>query len=193
MKTNGITFGMLAVFGGLALGCASYHVGPNKRIAGARSVEVKFFKDETFVPRLATAVNRAMKSEFQDDGTYSLETQSEGDLVVTGRLTNFRRNGVSYKPDDVLTVQDYTMELTAEIKVYKRGNPDPIFRETIIGTAVVPARNDLTAGQRQAVPIIAAKLAEQAVLQIVDRDWVVADKPAEAPPEAPSEAPPETP
>jgi hypothetical protein len=31
--------------------------------------------------------------------------------------------------------------------------------------------NDLTAGQRQAVPIIAAKLAEQAVLHIVDGNW----------------------
>jgi hypothetical protein len=38
--------------------------------------------------------------------------------------------------------------------------------------------NDLTAGQRQAVPIIAAKLAEQAVLHIVDGNW---PEPAEAP------------
>jgi len=117
MKFNEIKIGMLAVFAGFSLGCAGYHVGPNKRIAGARSVEVKFFEDETYVPRLATAVNRAMKREFQKDGTYLLETQSEGDLVVTGKLIDFRRNGVSYKSGDVLTVQDYTMQLSAEITV----------------------------------------------------------------------------
>ena len=181
MKLNELKIGMLAVFVGLSLGCAGYHVGT----AGARSVQVKFFENETFEPRLATAVNRAMKREFQKDGTYSLETQSEGDLVVTGKLINFRRGGVSYKPGDVLTVQDYTMTLSAEITVKKRGIRDPIFRETITGTSTVRVGNDLTAGQRQAVPIIAAKLAEQAVLQIVYRDWVVADKPAEAQPETP--------
>ena len=186
MRFNKIMIGMLAVFAGLCLGCAGYHVGPtNKRIAGARSVEVKFFEDEIFVPRLADAVNRAMKDEFFDDRTYSLETQSVGDLVVTGRLTNFRRNGVSYKPGDVLTVQDYTMELAAEITVINSATGVEIFRETITGTSTVRVGNDLTAGQRQAVPIIAAKLAEQAVLHFVDGDWGDADKPGEAQPVTP--------
>ena len=102
MKFNEIKIGMLAVFASFSLGCAGYHVGTtNGRTAGARSVQVKFFDNETFEPRLATAVNRAMKREFQKDGTFSLETQSEGDLVVTGKLIGFRRNGVSYKPGDV--------------------------------------------------------------------------------------------
>ena len=78
------------VFTSLSLGCAGYHLGTtNGHTAGARSVQVKFFKNETFEPRLAIAVNRAMKREFQKDGTYSLETQSEGDLIVTGKLINF--------------------------------------------------------------------------------------------------------
>ena len=181
MKFNELKIGILALFGGLSLGCAGYHVGTtNGHIAGARSVQVKFFKNETFEPRLAALVNRAMKREFQKDGTYSLETQSEGDLVVTGKLINFRRNGVSYKPGDVLTVQDYTMELAAEITVINSATGVEIFRETITGTSTVRVGNDLTAGQRQAVPIIAAKLAEQAVLHFVDGDWGDTNKPGEA-------------
>ena len=108
MKINGITFGVLSMCVGFWLGCAGYQTGLT---AGAHSVQIQFFENETFEPRLATAVNRALKREFQKDGTYSLETQSEGDFVVTGKLIDFRRNGVSYKPGDVLTVQDYTMEL----------------------------------------------------------------------------------
>jgi len=186
MKFNGLKIGMLAVFAGLSLGCAGYHVGTtNGLTAGARSVQVKFFENETFEPRLATAVNRAMKREFQKDGTYLLETQSEGDVVVTGKLIYFRRNGVSYKPGDVLTVQDYTMELAAEITVINSATGVEIFRETITGTSTVRVGNDLTAGQRQAVPIIAAKLAEQAVLHFVDGDWGDADKPAEDQPVTP--------
>ena len=92
-------------------------------------------------------------------------------MIVTGKLINFRRNGVSYKPGDVLTVQDYTMELAAEITVINSTTGVEIFRETITGASSVRVGNDLTAGQRQAVPIIAAKLAEQAVLHFVDGDW----------------------
>ena len=181
MKFNELKIGILALFGGLSLGCAGYHVGTtNGLTAGARSVQVKFFENETFEPRLATAVNRAMKREFQKDGTYLLETQSEGDLVVTGKLINFRRDGVSYKPGDVLTVQDYSMQLSAEITVINSATGVEIFRETITGTSTVRVGNDLTAGQRQAVPIIAAKLAEQAVLQIVYRDWGDADESGKA-------------
>ena len=180
MRYNELKIGMLVVFASLSLGCAGYHVGTtNGHTAGARSVQVKFFKNETFEPRLAIAVNRAMKREFQKDGTYSLETQSEGDLIVTGKLINFRRNGVSYKPGDVLTVQDYTMSLAAEITVINSATGVEIFLETITGASTVRVGNDLTAGQRQAVPIIAAKLAEQAVLRFVDGDWSDADKPGE--------------
>ena len=172
MKINGITFGMLSMCVGFWLGCAGYQTGPtNGLTAGVHSVQIQFFENETFEPRLATAVNRALKREFQKDGTYSLETQSEGDFVVTGKLINFRRNGVSYKPGDVLTVQDYTMQLSAEITVINSATGEEIFRETITGTSTVRVGNDLTAGQRQAVPIIAAKLAEQAVLHIVDGNW----------------------
>ena len=186
MRFIELKIGMLAVFASLSLGCAGYHLGTtNGHTAGARSVQVKFFKNETFEPRLAIAVNRAMKREFQEEGTYSLETQSEGDLIVTGKLINFRRNGVSYKPGDVLTVQDYTMSLAAEITVINSATGIEIFRETITGASTVRVGNDLTAGQRQPVPIIAAKLAEQAVLHFVDGDWGDADKPDESQPATP--------
>ena len=186
MKLNELKIGILTVFAGLSFGCAGYHVGTtNGHIAGVRSVQVKFFENKTFEPRLATAVNRAMKREFQKDGTYLLETQSEGDLVVAGKLIDFRRNGVSYKPGDVLTVQDYTMQLSAEITVINSATGMEIFRETIIGTSTVRVGNDLTAGQRQAVPIIAAKLAEQAILHFVDGDWGDGNKPGEAQPATP--------
>ena len=71
MKINGITIGMLAAIAGWGLGCAGYHAGPTGgRIAGERSVQVQFFENETFESQyLVTAVNRALKREFQKDGT----------------------------------------------------------------------------------------------------------------------------
>ncbi len=178
MKIQTALAGFLVAAG---IGCAGYQWGPtNGRTAGAQSLQVVFFENETFEPRLATAVNRAMKHEVQRDGTYALETQTEGDFVMKGRLVDFRRNGVSYKPGDVLTVQDYTMQLSAEVTVINAATGEEVFRRTITGRSTVRVGDDLTAGQRQAVPIIAAELAEQAILQFVDGDWDE-DAPADTP------------
>ena len=50
-----LSFGMLT-------GCVGYVAGPTNGLpAGAQSVRVEFFKNETLEPRLVVAVNRALK------------------------------------------------------------------------------------------------------------------------------------
>ena len=85
------------VLGGMLLsGCAGYKLGPvNDQLAGARSVQVKFFSNETLEPRLRTAVNRSLRQYLQQEGTLRLETRGDADLVVSGSLTSFTRSGRS--------------------------------------------------------------------------------------------------
>jgi hypothetical protein len=153
-------------------GCVGYQAGPtNGVIAGARTVRVSFFRNETLEPRLVVAVNRALKRNLQQDGTFELETHGNADLLVTGELTDFLRGGVSYTPGDILTVQDYNLQLTARIKVTDRVTGEVILDRTITGSSIVRVGSDLSAGQRQAVPLIADQLARQATDLIVDGDW----------------------
>jgi hypothetical protein len=153
-------------------GCVGYQAGPtNGTLAGARTVSVSFFKNETLEPRLVVAVNRALKRNLQQDGTFELETNGNADLLVTGELTEFLRGGVSYKPGDILTVQDYNLQLTATITVTDRVTGEVIIQREITGSSIVRVGNDLSAGQRQAVPLIAEQLARQATDLIVDGDW----------------------
>ena len=153
-------------------GCVGYQAGPtNGVIAGARTVRVSFFRNETLEPRLVVAVNRALKRNLQQDGTFELETHGNADLLVTGELTDFLRGGVSYTPGDILTVQDYNLQLTARIKVTDRVTGEVILDRTITGSSIVRVGSDLSAGQRQVVPLIADQLARQATDLIVDGDW----------------------
>ena len=153
-------------------GCVGYQAGPTKgALAGARTVSVSFFKNETLEPRLMVAVNRALKRNLQQDGTFELETHGNADLLVTGELTDFLRGGVSYTPEDILTVQDYNLQLTATITVTDRVTGEVIIQRNITGNSIVRVGDDLTAGQRQAVPLIADQLARQATDLIVDGDW----------------------
>ena len=153
-------------------GCVGYQAGPtNGVIAGARTVRVNFFRNETLEPRLVVAVNRALKRNLQQDGTFELETSGNADLLVTGELTDFLRGGVSYTPGDILTVQDYNLQLTATITVTDRVTGEVIIQREITGSSIVRVGNNLSAGQRQAVPLIADQLARQATDLIVDGDW----------------------
>ena len=167
-------FMVLGVMGSLLglTGCVGYHAGPTNGLpAGSRSVRVKFFDNETLEPRLVVAVNRALKRNLQQDGTYTLETQGEADLVVSGQLTKFLRNGISYTPGDSLVVQDYTMQLTARIKVSDRATGQVVYEGDVTGKTIVRVGNDLTSAQRQAIPLIAENLARQATSFVVDGRW----------------------
>lgn len=167
-------FMVLGVMGSLLglTGCVGYHAGPTNGLpAGSRSVRVKFFDNETLEPRLVVAVNRALKRNLQQDGTYTLETQGEADLVVSGQLTKFLRNGISYTPGDSLVVQDYTMQLTARIKVTDRATGQVVYEGDVTGKTIVRVGNDLTSAQRQAIPLIAENLARQATSFVVDGRW----------------------
>lgn len=153
-------------------GCVGYTAGPtNGAAAGAQSVRVEYFENSTLEPRLVTAVNRALKRNLQEDGTYRLSTSGQSHLVVSGELVEFKRNGVSYTPGDTLAVQDYSMELVAKIKVTDRATGEVIVEQQITGNSIVRVGNDLTSGQRQAVPLIAEQLARQATSLIVDGDF----------------------
>ncbi len=153
-------------------GCVGYTAGPTNGFpAGERTVKVNYFKNETLEPRLVVAVNRALKRNLQKDGTFELETRGSADLLVTGELTKFLRGGVSYTPGDTLSVRDYSMQLTAKIKVIDRATGNVIVDQEVTGSSIVRVGNDLTAGQRQAVPLIADQLARQATSLIVDGDW----------------------
>ena len=170
MKSYIITGALVMLLWGS--GCVGYVAGPTNGLpAGSRSVRVEFFGNETLEPRLVVAVNRALKRNLQQDGTYTLETQGEADIVVRGQLTEFLRNGISYTPGDSLVVQDYTMQLTARIKVSDRTSGKVVYEGDVTGKSTVRVGNDLTSSQRQSIPLIADHLARQATSFIVDGQW----------------------
>ena len=151
-------------------GCAGYRLGPvNGAVAGARSVQVKFFENETLEPRLIAAVNHSLRQQLQQDGTFRVE--SEGDMVVSGVLKSFTRNGVSYKPDDILAVQDYSLQLTAQVTVTDRVTGKVMVERDIVGSSLVRVSTDFASGQRQAIPLIANQIALRATSIIADGEW----------------------
>ncbi len=156
----------------LVAGCAGYKLGPtNGSQAGDKSVRVAFFENKTLEPRLVAPVNNALRKAIQKDGTYKLDTRDGGDYVMTGVITAFERSGVSFQPTDVITVRDYVLRMTAQVKVTERGTGRVVMDRQVVGRTTIRVGADLISAERQAVPLLAEDLARQATALLTDGTW----------------------
>ncbi|HNU99837.1 MAG: hypothetical protein KA191_03595 [Verrucomicrobia bacterium] len=171
----------------LLAGCAGYRLGPTSgNDARSRSVQVNFFRNEAPEPRLSEAVAHALRKQLQQEGTYTLATHNDGDIVVNGVLLAYERSPVAYQPGDVTTVRDYEITLRAHVVAEERSTGRVVLDEKVRGRATVRigARNPLPDGQmppvlagdqasveRQTLPILAADLARNITARLVDGAW----------------------
>jgi hypothetical protein len=153
-------------------GCAGYKLGPSNGIpAGSRSVQVNPFVNATMEPRLIEPLTEALRRRLQQDGTYRLDTQGDGDLIVTGTITGYDRSELSFQPNDILTVRDYNLRMFAKVTVTERGTGKVILERTVFGRTVIRVGSDQSSAERQAIPILAADLARNAASAITDGSW----------------------
>lgn len=165
-------FAVLSVMAILLVGGCAYHFGPvNGMTAGARSVEIRPFVNRTLEPRISEYVSLAIRREIQKDGTFALETHGPGDIIVTGEIVGFERSELSYRATDVVTPQDYNLRLTAKIVAIDRSTGKTNLDRLVTGRTSIRVGNDLSNVERQAIPMLAADLAVNAVSALANPAW----------------------
>jgi hypothetical protein len=153
-------------------GCAGYRLGPsNGEAAGEKSVQITPFINRTPEPRLADSVTGELRKQLQRDGTYRLATRDAGDIVVTGVLTRYYRQEVSFVPSDVTTVKDYRLRLTAQVTARERSTGRVLLDQPLTGHTLIRVESDLTSAERQGIPLLAEDLAKQVVALLADGSW----------------------
>lgn len=156
----------------LLTACAGYRLGPsNGLVAGERSVSVRPFVNQTLEPRLIEPVTASLRRMLQQDGTYRLETGGDGDVIVSGVITDFRRAERGFQPGDTLTVRDYEIELTAMVTAVERLSGRTNLHRAVTGRTTIRVGTDLPAAERQAVPQLAADLSRNITALLTDGDW----------------------
>jgi Lipopolysaccharide-assembly len=156
----------------LSVGCAGYHLGPvNGVTAGAKSIEIVPFNNQTLQPRLGDAVTQALRERMQTDGTYRLATRGPGDIIVTGILTSYSRAGVSYLNTDIATAQIFRVQLTAHVIARDRSSGKPVLDKNVIGFTLVQVGTDLADAERQAAPLLAQDLARNITQLLTEGAW----------------------
>jgi hypothetical protein len=161
-----------ALAAALLTGCAGYRLGPvNGQPAGARSVQINPIANQTVEPRLGEAITAALRKQVQRDATFRLATQGDGDIVVTGTVTRYYRKELSFVANDVLTVKDYRISLTAQITARERTSGRVLLDQPVTGQTLLRVGADLASAERQALPLLAEDLAKSVVALLAEGRW----------------------
>jgi hypothetical protein len=156
----------------LVAGCAGYQLGPvNGVSAGGKSIQVTPFVNNTLQPRLTDAVTAQMRKELQRDGTYQLNTRGDADIVLSGTLTNYERFEVTLASNDILTVQDFRLVLTAQVVARERSTGKEILDRPVSGYTLIRVGSDLPSAERQAMPLLAQDLARNVTALLAEGKW----------------------
>lgn len=153
-------------------GCAGYQLGPtNGRTAGNESLQIQPFRNETHEARVLDPLTTALRRRVQEDGTYKLATQNDGDIILSGEVTDYRRRELSFQPSDIVTVRDYQLVMTVHAVARARTTGKVLMDRNISGKTTIRVANDLNSAERQAMPLIAEDLARNLIGVLADGDW----------------------
>jgi hypothetical protein len=149
-------------------GCAGYHLGPvNGGAAGEKSIEVQPFNNQTLQPRLGDGLTQSLRERLQADATYHLATHGPGDVIVTGVIRQYTRQGLGYLNTDVATPENYVVEVVAHVTARDRISGKLILNKDVKGHTFVHIGDDLASAERQAMPLLAEDLAQN-IAEILD-------------------------
>jgi hypothetical protein len=165
---------VLIIAGALALaGCAGYRVGntSGRELQGVRSVYVPTAKNTSLEPDLQLTVTNAIIRRFNNDGTLevnqSLSADSELDIVVT----NVQHTPIRSSVNDILVTAEYQVTIQATVTFTNRKLGRKIFENAALtGSTSFFTQSDIQEGERQALPLAAEDLANNAV-KLVTEGW----------------------
>lgn len=156
----------------LFCGCAGYRLGPtNEFRARERSVYVEVFVNQTLQPRLEDDFTQAVRIGLQREGTYRLSHKQDSDIILQGVIKDYSRLGLSYNPEDLTQVQDYTLVAVTHITAFERSTGKKLLDRDVSGNTQVRAEDDLQSAERQATPLLANNMALKVVDLLVDGTW----------------------
>ena len=153
-------------------GCAGYHLGPvNGAPAGARSIQVQPFNNQTLQPRLADMLTQSLRERLQTDATYHLVTRGVADVVVTGFIRQYSRQGLGFLNTDATTPENFRVDLAVHVTARDRASGKTILDKDVKGHTFVHIGDDLASAERQALPLLTEDLSRNIVELLTEGAW----------------------
>ena len=157
----------------LALSGCGYHVGeikptPMRRIT---TIAVNTFGNETLLPRVEAQTADAVVKQFQQDGTYKIESADRADAVVKGVIEKVERRPLRVLASNVLLTSEFQLILTVRFSVFDRVTGALLMSGKAVGTTPFfsesdRVNSDLVTNQNMNYPTAAQRMAESLVSRV---------------------------
>ena len=157
----------------LALNGCGYHVGeikptPMRRIT---TIAVDTFKNETLLPRVEAQTADAVVKQFQQDGTYKIESADRADAIVKGVIEKVDRQPLRVFASNVLQTSEFQLILTVRYTVFDRVTGAVLMTGKAVGTTPFftesdVVNSDLVTNQNMNYPTAAQRMAENLVSKV---------------------------
>ena len=160
----------------LLAGCANYRLGTEGKLS-FHSLYIAPVENKARLPQAVAVFSSQIREAFLRDGRVTVVNspdEAEATLVIS--LENYYRDVTSSRPDDTGLARKFNLNLTAVCTLRDKQSDKPLFEkrpiavdQEIFATATPQQldSNQLQA-EYQAMPLLAAKLAEKAVHAALD-------------------------
>lgn len=158
----------------LMTGCMDYHVGSLLK-ADYHSIAVLPFQNRTSQPEpgLEAQITGAIIKRLQADGTLKIELPQNADIVLTGKITDYKRLPLRSLLKLTSVPREYRITITAKIEAHDRRTGTVILKTTeVSGSAdtFIGQDQDLQSADFQALPLIADDLSRH-VVSLLAESW----------------------
>jgi hypothetical protein len=168
---------LLALLAILALGplsgCAGYRVGntSGRDLQGVRSVYVPVARNTSLQPDLQMTVTNAIIRRFNSDGTLEVNQNANADSELDVTITNVQHTAIRSSTSDILVTAQYQLTIQATATYVNRRLGRKIFENVgVTGSTTFFTQSDIQEGERQALPLAADDLANNAV-KLITEGW----------------------
>jgi len=158
----------------LVSGCG-YHLGeikptPMRRVT---TIAVPAFKNETLLPRLEAQTADAVAKQFQQDGTYRIESSDQADAIVEGTIVSVERLPMRVFSNNVLQTSEFELTVKVKYRVIERITGAVLMEGEAVGvtpffTESDRVNSDLVTNQNMNYPIAAQRMAEHLVSKVAE-------------------------
>jgi outer membrane lipopolysaccharide assembly protein LptE/RlpB len=159
----------------LSLAGCGYHLGeikptPMRRVT---TIAVPTFKNKTLLPRLEAQTADAVAKQFQQDGTYRIESPDRADAIIEGTIISVERQPMRIFASNVLQTSEFELTLRVKYRVIDRVTGAVLMEGTAVGvtpffTEADLVNSDLVTNQNMNYPIAAQRMAQNLVSKVAE-------------------------
>ena len=151
-------------------GCLGYHIGPAKPyyLRDVHTIAVPTFENHTLVPRIEVLVTDTVIKQLQQDGTFKIASDGNGDATLKGDIVQITRTPARSVRGNVLQTTEFNMTMQLKYRVVARNGSDLVASASAIGRTSFFVSSDPTTDERQALPLATEDLATRLTTQLTE-------------------------